>query len=107
MTFLIVVAVVILVAVVGYYGYLAEKKRREVLAAFAAKLGWRFSPVKDREHDVERRRVFVYSADACRPTSSPASPAISISATETCCSSSRARESTCRSKRAAPDPSWH
>lgn len=37
--------------VVGYFAWLAEKKRREALAAVARRLGWSFDPGRDREHD--------------------------------------------------------
>ena len=46
-------AIAAIIGVVIYFGYLAEKKRREELAALAAQLGWRFDPTKDRSHDDE------------------------------------------------------
>ncbi len=50
---LLVIAGIVLVGVVAYLAYLAEKKRREAMAAFAAELGWNFDPTKDRSHDEE------------------------------------------------------
>ncbi len=49
----IIVLVVVLVCVLGYFGYLAEKKRREEMAALAASLGLRFDPGPDHGHDEE------------------------------------------------------
>ena len=37
----------------GYFSWLAQKKRREAMAALAAELGWSFSPQYDRSHDEE------------------------------------------------------
>jgi len=37
--------------VVAYFGWLQEKKRREAMAAFASRMGLRFSPGKDSSHD--------------------------------------------------------
>ncbi len=45
--------VIALVGVVIYFGHLAQKKRREEMAALAAQLGWRFDPAKDKSHDDE------------------------------------------------------
>lgn len=49
-------------AVIAYFAHLQEKKRRDALAAFAAEMGWRFSPQADRtlparypEHQAFRR----------------------------------------------------
>ena len=53
MPILIVIAVIVVAAVAIYFGYLAQKKRREEMAALAAQLGWRFDPTKDRSHDDE------------------------------------------------------
>ncbi len=46
-------AIAAIIGVVIYFGYLAEKKRREELAALAGQLGWRFDPTKDKSHDDE------------------------------------------------------
>ncbi len=49
-----VMLVVVGLAVVGFLGYLAwlaEKKRREALAALAQRLGWRFDHSRDKSHD--------------------------------------------------------
>ena len=53
MQILIVIAVIAIVAVAIYFGHLAQKKRREEMAALAAQLGWRFDPTKDKSHDDE------------------------------------------------------
>lgn len=53
MQILIVIAVIALVGVAIYFGHLAQKKRREEMAALAAQLGWRFDPTKDKSHDDE------------------------------------------------------
>ena len=46
-------AIAAIIGVVIYFGYLAEKKRREELAALAGQIGWRFDPTKDKSHDDE------------------------------------------------------
>ena len=43
-----VIAAVAVIAVVVYLSYLAAKRRREVLAALAGELCWRFDPSRDR-----------------------------------------------------------
>ncbi len=48
---LLIVAGIALVGAFGYLAWLAEKKRREALAALAARLGWSFDPSPDRDHD--------------------------------------------------------
>ena len=53
MPILIVIAVIVVAAVAIYFGYLAQKKRREEMAALAVQLGWRFDPTKDKSHDDE------------------------------------------------------
>ena len=45
---LLVVGFIVLAAVVAVVGYLASLKRREAMAALAARLGLRFSPDKDK-----------------------------------------------------------
>ena len=50
---LLILAGIGLVGVFGYLGWLAAKKRREALAALAARLGWGFDPARDRHHDDE------------------------------------------------------
>jgi len=42
----IFIGIMVLIVVLGYFGYVAEKKRREGLAALAAKLGFAFDPTK-------------------------------------------------------------
>ncbi len=49
----LIIAGIALVALLGYFAWLAEKKRREALAALADSLGWRFDPSRDRDHDDE------------------------------------------------------
>ncbi len=49
----LIIAGIALVSLFGYLGWLAEKKRREALAAVADSLGWRFDPSRDRDHDDE------------------------------------------------------
>ncbi len=46
-------AIAAIIGIVIYFGYLAEKKRREELAALAGQIGWRFDPTKDKSHDDE------------------------------------------------------
>ena len=48
---LLVVLGIALVGTVAYLGWLAEKKRREALAALARELGLRFEPGLDHDHD--------------------------------------------------------
>ena len=50
--FFIIVGVAVL-AIGAYFAYLAEKKRREEVAAFAAAHGFRFDPGPDSSHDDE------------------------------------------------------
>ncbi len=51
MQILLIVAGIALVVAFGYLAWLAEKKRREGMAALAARLGWSFDPSRDRDHD--------------------------------------------------------
>jgi hypothetical protein len=53
MVALLVIAGIILVGVVAYFSWLAEKKRREAMVALAAELGLSFDPARDRSHDEE------------------------------------------------------
>ena len=53
MVALLVIAGIVLVGAVAYFSWLAEKKRREAMAALAAELGWRFDRTRDRSHDDE------------------------------------------------------
>jgi hypothetical protein len=48
---LFIAIAIVLVAVVAYFAWLAEKKRREALAAFAQQHGLRFDPGADSSHD--------------------------------------------------------
>lgn len=50
---LLVIVGIVLVGAVAYFSWLAEKKRREAMAALAAELGWRFDRTRDRSHDDE------------------------------------------------------
>ncbi|UCG59538.1 MAG: hypothetical protein JSU70_08485, partial [Phycisphaerales bacterium] len=54
---LVIVGVIAFIAVIGIFAYLAAKKRREAMAALAAKLGLRFHPGKSR--DLARRYRFL------------------------------------------------
>ncbi len=54
---LILVAFVALVVVLGVFGYLGAKKRREAMMALASRLGLRFDPEKNRE--LARRYSFL------------------------------------------------
>lgn len=60
MPVIIVIAAIALFAAVGYFGYLAAKKRREALAALALELGWSFSPGRDRDHDDEYEHFEIF-----------------------------------------------
>ena len=50
---LLIIAGAALIGALAYLAYLAEKKRRDALAAVAARLGWRFDAGRDRDHDDE------------------------------------------------------
>ena len=50
---LLVIVGIVVVGAVAYFSWLAEKKRREAMAALAAELGWRFDRTRDRSHDDE------------------------------------------------------
>lgn len=50
---LLVIAALLAFAGLAYWGWLQAKKRREALAALAARLGWRFDPERDHSHDEE------------------------------------------------------
>lgn len=50
-TVILIVGLLVVAGCFGYLGYLAEKKRREALEALAARIGWRFDPARDRDHD--------------------------------------------------------
>jgi len=49
--FFLIILIALVGGIVAYYGYLAEKRRREALAELARSLGWRFRPGKDSSHD--------------------------------------------------------
>ena len=51
MEVVLVIGFIALACVIGYVAWLAEKKRREALGALARRLGWRFDPARDRDHD--------------------------------------------------------
>lgn len=53
MPVLVIVLIVVLLGVLVWWSWLQAKKRREALAALAARLGWRFEPGKDSLHDEE------------------------------------------------------
>jgi len=50
---LLVIVGIVVVGAVAYFSWLAEKKRREAMAALAAELGWSFDRTRDRSHDDE------------------------------------------------------
>jgi len=54
---LIVVGIIATIVILGVFGYIAARKRREAMAAVAAKLGLRFAPAKNR--DMARRYRFL------------------------------------------------
>jgi hypothetical protein len=55
--FLVIFIVIVIFAVVAVLGYISSLKRREAMAAVAARLGFHFSPGKDR--DMARRYRFL------------------------------------------------
>ncbi|MEO6594094.1 MAG: hypothetical protein ABIP94_05025 [Planctomycetota bacterium] len=57
---LIVAGLVALIGVAIYFGWKAEKERREALAALAAELGLSFHPGNDREHDDEYAQFEIF-----------------------------------------------
>ena len=57
---IIPVIIAIALALAVYLSYRWEKQRREALAALAAKLGWRFDPSHDRDHDAEYANFQVF-----------------------------------------------
>lgn len=51
-----ILLIIVIIAAIGlgaYFAWLAQKKRREAMAAFADRIGWRFDPTHDRRHDDE------------------------------------------------------
>lgn len=48
---ILIIGAIALFCVIGYLAWLAEEKRREALAALARRLGWRFDPACDYDHD--------------------------------------------------------
>lgn len=50
----------VVIALVAYYGYLQQKKRREALGALAAELGWQFVPDSDYSHDEEYANFAIF-----------------------------------------------
>lgn len=50
---ILIVVVVILAGVGGYFAWKAEQKRREELAALASEIGWRYSPSRDWSRDAD------------------------------------------------------
>jgi len=57
---IVIIIVIALVAVAGYYSWLAEKKRQEGLAALAQELGLRFDPGVDHDHDDEYAQFEIF-----------------------------------------------
>lgn len=53
MGIVVVMVVLALGAVLAYFAWMEQKKRREALAALASELGWRFDPGRDTRHDEE------------------------------------------------------
>lgn len=49
--FLLLPIILALVAIVAYFGYLQQKKRREALGRLASELGWQFDAGRDYDHD--------------------------------------------------------
>ncbi len=49
--FLIIIPIIAIVAILGYFAWKAERKRTEDLAALARRLGFKFSPWRDKSHD--------------------------------------------------------
>ena len=48
---LLIIAGVVVIAAIAYFGHLAAKKRREEFQALASELGWSFDPRRDSSHD--------------------------------------------------------
>jgi len=63
---IIVPVVVVLFAVIAYFAWLAQKARREAMAALADELGWRFDPSKDYDHDDEYAHFEVFRRGGSR-----------------------------------------
>jgi hypothetical protein len=58
--FILIPVVLAVIAVAAYFAWQAQKKRREALAAVAARLGWRFDSRRDRDHDDEYAHFEIY-----------------------------------------------
>lgn len=57
---LIFVVIGTLIGAAVYYNYLAQKKRREELAALALEMRWQFDPGKDSGHDEEYAKFEIF-----------------------------------------------
>jgi hypothetical protein len=66
MPVLLIPVVVVLFAAIAYFAWLAQKARREALAALAAERGWRFDPAKDYDHDDEYAHFEVFRKGSSR-----------------------------------------
>lgn len=50
---LLVLGIIVIVLIAGYYNYLAQQKRREEISKLATELGWDFDPDREESHDDE------------------------------------------------------
>ena len=51
--FLLIGGVIAVVAVLAYFSWKAQQRRRQALEELAARLAWGFDPARDRQHDEE------------------------------------------------------
>ena len=91
---ILIVVAALAIAVVVYLSYLAAKRRREVLAALAGELGWRFDPSRDRSHDDEYAHFEIFRQGHSRAaynTLAGDPPTVDIEAGRCCLSDGRHR----------------
>ncbi len=75
---ILILAVVAIVCVIGYFSWLAEKKRREAMAALARRLGWRFDPSRDRSHDEQYAHFEIFRRGHSRAAHNTLTGAVEI-----------------------------
>lgn len=76
--FIVIIIVIAVVAVGAYFAHLAEKKRREEMAALAAKLGFRFRAGPDSSHDEEFSHFEIFRRGHSRVAKNMMSGAVEI-----------------------------
>ncbi len=57
---ILIIGVIVVIGLGAYLAWLAERKRRDALAALAQRIGWRFDPSRDGYHDEEYAQFEIF-----------------------------------------------